>query len=262
MIPGPRYWGTLSPEFAACSTGTQQSPINIPADSLVNAGELALSYEPTPLTIVNNGHTIEVEYEPGSTFDVAGTTFTLSQFHLHSESEHTLADARLPMELHLVHKSADGRLAVIGVLVKVGAENAAWVPVLDNMPAKEGEPEHIAGVSIDATDLLPADKSYYRYNGSLTTPPCTEGVNWFVMKNPVELSQAQIDQFRAIYQDNYRPAQPLNGRTFLDASAPLAASPAPASLPVTGGLPVDASALLGGGLSLLAAGAYLRRRVA
>jgi carbonic anhydrase len=261
---GPAYWGSLSPEFAACSAGKEQSPVNIPADALVDAGDLKLSYQPTPLAIVNNGHTIEVEYHPGSTFAIDGTPFTLAQFHLHSDSEHTLADQRFPMELHLVHKAADGRLAVIGVMVKAGAENPAWAPVLKNMPAKEGTPQEIAGVTVNAADFLPADKSYYRYNGSLTTPPCSEGVNWFVMKNPVELSQAQIDQFRAIYKDNYRPVQALNGRSFLPANAPLAPVPAPAGaapakLPTTGGPEFAFEALLAG-LGLLGAGAYLRAR--
>lgn len=259
---GPAIWGSLSPEFAACSTGKEQSPVNIPADALANTDVLKLSYEPSPLKIVNNGHTIEVEYEPGSTFDVSGATFTLSQFHLHSDSEHTLADQHLPMELHLVHKASDGRLAVIGVMVKAGAENAAWAPILNNAPAKEGEPQTIAGTTVNAADLLPADKSYYRYNGSLTTPPCSEPVNWFVMKNPVELSQAQIDQFRAIYSGNYRPVQQLNGRDFLSAGAPLAAATAAGTLPVTGsalGFVVLAVLAVAG---LVAAGAFLRRRKA
>ncbi len=259
---GPAYWGTLSPRIRSLLDRAGAVAGRHSCRRAAKPGELDQKYEAVPLTIVNNGHTIEVEYEPGSTFTVDGVPFTLSQFHLHSESEHTLAGQRYPMELHLVHKAADGRLAVIGVMVQAGSENPAWKPVLDNMPAEEGAPQHIAGVSVNAADLLPADKSFYRYNGSLTTPPCTQGVNWFVMRNAVELSAAQIDQFRAIYSDNYRPVQPLNGRAFLAADAALAAAAAPANLPATGGLPFDPVAVLMIGVVLAGAGACFRRRAA
>jgi len=131
-------------------------------------------------------------------------------------SEHTINGQHLDMEIHLVHQSAAGDYAVVGVMMERGGENPAYTPVWDHMPAVEGEPETIRGVTVNAADLLPAEQSYYRYAGSFTTPPCTEGVKWLVMTTPVELSDAQIDAFEAIYDYNYRPVQPLNQRTFVD----------------------------------------------
>jgi carbonic anhydrase len=216
---GPEHWGSLSPEYAACSEGKEQSPVDIPATAPVNPPGLQLAYRPSALTIANNGHSIQVSYDAGSTLEIGGASYPLLQFHLHSLSEHTLKGANTAMELHLVHKDAAGRTAVAGVLIVEGAHNAAYEPILAHMPAEEGEPETIAGATVDAAALLPADQSYYRYNGSLTTPPCTEGVSWFVMATPVELSAEQIAAFRALYDHNYRPVQPLNGRAFLLTSA-------------------------------------------
>lgn len=227
---GPANWGTLSPDYAACGEGQEQSPVDIPVDAPTNTAGLKVNYEPSALTIVNNGHSVQVNYDPGSTIEVGGTSYALSQFHLHSLSEHTFAGDHTPMELHLVHKDANGRIAVIGVMLVEGSENPAYATVLANMPADEGEPETVAGVTVAAEALLPADRSYYRYNGSLTTPPCTEGVSWFVMAKPVELSASQIEAFQALYSDNYRPVQPMNGRKFL-----VLTDAGPAGLPATGG---------------------------
>lgn len=215
----PEHWGDLSPDFAACSAGKQQSPVDIPATAAVNPPRLHFSYRPSALTIVNNGHTIQVNYDQGSTLQVDGAAYPLVQFHLHALSEHTLNGAHTAMELHLVHKDSQDRIAVVGVMIKEGAYNAAYEPVLAHMPAEEGEPAAIAGVTVNAAALLPAQQSFYRYDGSLTTPPCSEGVTWFVMAEPVELSPAQIAAFEALYDHNYRPVQPLNGRTFLLTSA-------------------------------------------
>ena len=242
---GPEHWGELSPDYATCSQGMEQSPVDIPAAAPVNPSGLRLEYQPSALNIVNNGHSIQVNYDPGSSLEVDGATYPLVQSHLHGLSEHTLNGAQTDMELHLVHKDAGGHMAVVGVMIAEGAQNPAYEPILANMPAEEGEAEVISGVTVNAADLLPADRSYYRYNGSLTTPPCTEGVKWFVMAAPVELSTSQIAAFRSIYDNNYRPVQPLNARTFL-----LTSALPPAVLPGTGAAadPIPAASL---GLFLL-----------
>ena len=227
---GPEHWGSLSREYAACSAGQAQSPVDIPPVAPVNPPDLQLDYKPSPLAISNNGHSIQADYAPGSSLEVNGASYPLVQFHLHSLSEHTLNGEATPMELHLVHRDSRGRIAVIGVMLVEGAQNAAYEALLANLPASPAEPKTIDAVTVDAGRLLPPERDYYRYDGSLTTPPCTEGVKWFVMARPVELSAGQIAAFRAVYQNNYRPVQPLNGRAFL-----LTAEQPPAILPATGG---------------------------
>ncbi|MFN2169210.1 MAG: carbonic anhydrase [Anaerolineae bacterium] len=255
---GPAHWGDLSPDYAACSEGMEQSPIDIPADAILNPADIVFNYQPTAVNIVNNGHSIMVTADPGSSIQIHGKTYNLLQFHFHALSEHTVGGDYYDMEGHFVHQSADGQYAVVGVLMRRGAENAAYAPVWDNMPAEEGETETIEGVTVDPAALLPADQTYWHYHGSFTTPPCTEGVMWFVLNNAVELSDAQIGAFEAIYDHNYRPVLPLNARTFL-----ITADEHPETMPETGGaaLPIE-GLLLGLGTLTAAAGVYLRRRKA
>lgn len=249
---GPEHWGDLSPDFASCAKGVEQSPVDIPADAALNAADISFNYQPSALTIVNNGHTIQVNYDKGSSITLNGVRYDLVQFHFHAHSEHGLAGQFAPLELHLVHKNAKGGLAVVGVLLKAGAENPAYAAVLDNLPAAAGEPQVVSGASVDANQLAPATRTYWRYNGSLTTPPCTEGVQWLVMNTPVELSDAQIAKYTAIYSANARPLQPFNSRTFV----------LTLTLPVTGAasLSFDAVLLLAGALLMLAGLTLLRRR--
>ena len=251
---GPQYWGTLSPDYAACGAGKEQSPVDIPTGAVLNPADLKFNYQPSSLNIANNGHSIQVNYDAGSSLEAGGVSWPLTQFHLHSLSEHTLAGAQTPVELHLVHKDAKGRIAVVGVMLVEGAQNDAYQPVLANMPAQEGEPEVVAGATVDAASLLPTDRSYYRYNGSLTDPPCTESVSWFVMAKPVELSAAQIAAFKELYDGNFRPVQPVNDRTFL-----LTSDLPPAVLPGTGGGSTPLI-LEGMGLCVLLIGLELSRR--
>jgi carbonic anhydrase len=255
---GPAYWGELSHDYAACSEGKEQSPIDIPADAILNPADIVVNYQPTAVNIVNNGHSIMVSADPGSSIQIHGKTYNLLQFHFHALSEHTVGGNYYDMEGHFVHQSADGQYAVVGVLMKRGAENAAYVPVWDHMPATEGEQETIAGVTVDPAALLPTEQTYWHYHGSFTTPPCTEGVMWFMLNNPVELSDAQISAFEAIYDHNYRPVLPLNARTFL-----ITAEEPPETMPETGGaaLPIE-GLLLGLGALTAAAGVYLQRRKA
>lgn len=253
---GPEFWGELSPDFALCSTGQEQTPIDVPVTAPTNPADITFNYQPTALTILNNGHTVQVNYDAGSSIDVGGKTYQLKQFHFHTPSEHTMNGQATELELHLVHQSADGQFAVVGVMLKQGADNPAFAPVFNNMPAQASEPAAVGGVTLNAADLLPGERTYYRYNGSLTTPPCSEGVQWLLLNTPVEVSPAQASAFQAIFDLNARPVQPLNERTFLQTSALV-----PASLPATGGVPLPLESMVFGlGLLTTLTGLYLLRR--
>lgn len=211
---GPEHWGALKAEWATCSAGVQQSPIDIPLSIAPSALPLLqTAYNSSALTIFNNGHTVQVNYDPGSTLTVGGNTWQLLQFHFHTLSEHAIGGQYQPLEMHLVHRDTDGRLAVVGVMIKEGAENATLKPVFDNLPPHHSDPHAVSGVSLNIAQALPADLSAWRYDGSLTTPPCSEGVRWHVLSNPITASAAQIGAFRALFETDARPVQPLNGRT-------------------------------------------------
>ncbi|MBL8863732.1 MAG: carbonic anhydrase family protein [Planctomycetes bacterium] len=211
---GPAHWAELAPEYALARTGKRQSPIDIlPSRAAAQDGPaFSVAYGPTTLEILNNGHTIEDDYHGGGKLMVDGHTWSLAQFHFHSPSEHTIEGRHSPMELHLVHKDAAGKLAVLGVLIEEGADNAELARLWKHLPATPGRTEHVEGESVDASKLLPASLASYRYSGSLTTPPCSEEVAWFVLQQPIQASRAQIDAFRKIVHGNNRPTQPLNGR--------------------------------------------------
>jgi len=163
--------------------------------------------------VIDNGHTIQVNYDAGSTVVVDGTSYELKQYHFHAPSEHTVDGQHFPMEMHLVHQSPGGKLAVLGVFIDEGDHNAAFEPVLSNLPDEVGEEIHHENVTVNIDDLIPPSPTTYRYPGSLTTPPCSEGVSWFVDIEPIELSAEQIAQFKANFYGNNRPVQPLNDRT-------------------------------------------------
>ncbi len=222
---GPANWGTLSPKFAACGEGTSQSPVDI-ADTVVGteALELKTDLQPGALKIahhehvadgINNGHTIQINYEGGDELRIGNDTYALVQYHFHNQSEHTVKGTRFPMEMHLVHKAPSGKLAVIGVFIEAGAHNAAFDPIWNNLPTQKGVETHYPTVNVDVDQLLPTSRASYRYDGSLTTPPCSEGVRWIVMTTPIQLSAEQIKAFTAVIHDNNRPTQPLNGRPVL-----------------------------------------------
>lgn len=216
---GPLHWGELSAEFATCQVGQHQSPIDIGEDSKLNMKKvsrvdfdpLQFNYQNSPLKIINNGHTIEIEYEKGSSLRIGNELYELKQFHFHSPSEHTIDGRSYPMVAHLVHKSQSGKIAVVGVFMKMGKQNDFLQSLWDNLPTDRRE-KTIESNDFNATGLLPSDLSYYHYLGSLTTPPCSEGVNWFVLENPIEISPEQIAKFISFYSWNSRPTQPLNQR--------------------------------------------------
>lgn len=208
---GPGHWADLSPEYALAKTGQQQSPIDIAGAVSQDLPGIQFDYHPSQIDLVYNGHTVEEIEDKRSAMNVDDSHFVLQQFHFHGPSEHTVDGKHTAMEMHLVHKDADGKIAVIGVLIEEGADNPAFDAVWDYLPDATNR-ERIETVTVDAASLLPRDHSYYRYTGSFTTPPCTEDVLWMVLKTPVELSASQIEKFRAVISGNNRPVQPLNGR--------------------------------------------------
>jgi len=214
---GPTEWGGLSADFKTCQIGLQQSPIDLTASVTAKLGGIESSFPTMPLTILNNGHTIQVVCPPGGHSIISGDRFELVQFHFHHPSEHLLAGKPFDMELHFVHKSAAGKLAVLGVFIRQGAENPALVPIWAAFPAKAGDAVEV-GTTIDPAALLPKSLAYFRYSGSLTTPPCSEGVRWTVFEQPIEASREQIQRFAALFKLDARPAQPLNNRHLMKSS--------------------------------------------
>lgn len=219
---GPSRWADLSPAYRTCGTGKAQSPIDLGGALPGDASTLRVAYETAGLRIahheqaldlLDNGHTIQVTLDHGSTIFESGTSFDLVQYHFHAPSEHTIDGRSYAMELHFVHKSEQGELAVIGVLIEEGSHNPAFDPIWNNFPSRPGESLHLEGVSVEIEKFLPLTDGYFRYQGSLTTPPCSEGVQWLVCDEPIELSKAQIDAFRHIVNHNARPPQPLHGRS-------------------------------------------------
>ena len=205
-------WGDLAPEFEVCKTGTQQSPINIDKFIQAELPRLTYAYSPSPLSVSNTGRSVQVNYAPGSHLTLDEKVFELQSFQFHTPSEHYLDGAPYPMELEFIHKAEDGAMAIISVLVKVGAHNPVIEGIWQNVPAA-GQSKSVDSVGLSAEDLMPEDKSYYTYEGSLTSPPCTEGVVWYVLKEPIEISEKQLTAFQGVFPVNARPIQPLGGRT-------------------------------------------------
>ena len=216
----PENWGGLAKEFSACAIGSQQSPINIETQDVTDADlpEIEFAYQQAPLNIVNKGHTIQVDYAPNSSITLEGAKYDLIQYHFHDPSEHEVDGFQYPMEVHLVHQNAEtGDLAVVGVFLEYGAENKALTPLWSNIPTEKGAVENVPDTEINAVDLLPEDtQNYYRYYGSLTIPPCSEVVNWIVIKEPIPVSARQVEQFTAVVGENARPVQELGNRFLLD----------------------------------------------
>ena len=216
---GPEAWGKLKPEFNLCAIGKRQYPINIEDSSSLQgpAEPLQFDYRPSSAAVVNNGHTIQVDVQGENTITVRSSTFRLLQFHFHSPSEEQINFKRFPMVAHLVHKNAEGQLAVVAVLLEAGVANALIDKVWTYMPLEASDRVRMPQDLLNLNELLPADQRYYQFMGSLTTPPCSENVLWMVMKQPVSVSRSQIKLFTQIYPNNARPVQQLNGRTVRDA---------------------------------------------
>jgi carbonic anhydrase len=216
---GPRgadHWSELDPDYAPCA-GKEQSPIDIRATEKAALPALRFEYKSAPLEyLINNGKTVRVNYhdarDTGSFLAAGGKRYQLTQFHFHRPSEEYVHGKQYDMVVHLMHEAGDRAVAGVAVLLTSGAANHTVQQLWDHMPTSEGPEKEIPGVTIDPSGLLPKDASYYTYMGSLTAPPCTEGVTWFVLKSPVEVSSGQIAAFARLYPHDVRPPQPLNGR--------------------------------------------------
>ena len=211
---GPANWGTLEKDYGACAFGKSQSPIDIRNDVAKKADlpAIVFDYTPSPLKIIDNGHTIQINYAPGSFIRIGDKPYELVQFHFHKPSEEKINGKSYDMVAHLVHKDKDGHLAVVAVLLANGGDNPFIRTLWDNLPKVKETETAVDAVRIDIANLLPENKAYYTFSGSLTTPPCSEGVTWFVLKNPAPISADEIDRFGRSYPMNARPVQALNGR--------------------------------------------------
>lgn len=204
---GPDKWGN---EFPTCGKGTKQAPLNIAGPFEKSKDVLAVAYKEGPLKILNNGHTIQVNVEPGSTLKINKDVYNLLQFHFHRPSEEQIDGKPMAMVAHFVHKSKEGKLAVIGVMLNEGKDSAAIKTLWANLPPKEMEEFLPPKVMFNPGSMLPKELGFYNYEGSLTTPPCTEGVQFYILKTPAELSKQQLAKFP--FKLNARPVQSLNGR--------------------------------------------------
>ncbi len=216
---GPQAWGRLKPEFNLCAAGRRQSPISIDEGATLQgpAEPIQFSYVPSNGTVVNNGHTIQVDVQGDNTISVRGSSYRLLQFHFHTPSEEQINFKRYPMVAHLVHRNAEGQLAVVAVLLDLGATSPLIDKVWTYMPLDAGDRVRMPNALLNLAELLPTDQRYYQFMGSLTTPPCSEGVLWMVLKAPMTVSKAQLKLFSQLYPNNARPIQPLNARPVRDA---------------------------------------------
>ena len=210
---GPRQWGGLSREYSVCKTGKEQSPIDIRQTKTADLPPIRFEYKPATLRLVNNGHTAQINYAAGSAISIGASRYELKQFHFHRPSEERIGGKAFDMVIHLVHANAEGELAVVAVLVTHGPANTELAKIFTVIPKTTGEEREVRETQIDALNLLPLDRGYFTYRGSLTTPPCSEGVTWFVLKTPITASAEQIKAFAALFPANARPTQPLGGRT-------------------------------------------------
>ena len=219
---GPAAWSKLSAEYALCGAGEAQSPIDLRvAEASGPADAISFEYQPSSLKIarnayvaeaLNNGHTIQIDVDEDSELAIGKQRYRLLQYHFHAPSEHAVEGKRFPMEMHLVHRSGTGDIAVVGIFIEPGRANPAFERIWSHLPEEHGMRVHHENVEVDVTDVIPKHHHWYRYAGSLTTPPCSEGVSWFVIADPIELSQEQIAAFTSLYSGNARPLQARHQR--------------------------------------------------
>ncbi|WP_249937090.1 carbonic anhydrase [Roseateles sp. DAIF2] len=207
----PEHWGELKSDYRLCAIGTRQSPIDIRDGIRVELEPIQFDYRPSGFAVLDTGHTVQVNLAPGNGLTVMGRRYELQQFHFHRPSEERINGRQFDMTAHLVHKDAEGRLAVLAVLLERGRDQPLVQQVWNNLPLEKHEPLNGPGL-MDIAKLLPEDRGYYTYMGSLTTPPCSEGVLWMVMRQPVQLSGEQLEIFAKLYPMNARPLQKGSGR--------------------------------------------------
>jgi carbonic anhydrase len=211
---GPQAWSQMKPEFSLCGNGQRQSPIDIRGGLAVELEPVRFDYQPSRFAVVDNGHTVQVNLQPGNAIEVGGKRFELVQFHFHRPSEERIDGKQFEMSLHLVHKSEQGHLAVVALLIDKGARQTVLQKVWNNLPLEKNQ-EAAARAPLELLDLLPDDRRYFTYMGSLTTPPCSEGVQWIVMRQPVMAAPEQIELFSRLYPMNARPLQSASGRRIM-----------------------------------------------
>jgi carbonic anhydrase len=214
----PSHWGELDKEFETCKLGNEQSPVDIRTNATqkTDLPAITTSYTASSGELVNNGHTIQINLANAGSASVPSGSYKLLQFHFHTPSEEKINGKSFPLVAHLVHKNEAGNLAVIGVLFEEGKENPALKEIFSHLPTQPSKQP--LKNEFNASDLLPKNMGYYAYKGSLTTPPCSEGVAWQVLKTPVELSKGQIQAFQKVFRMNARPVQPLNQRKILESN--------------------------------------------
>jgi carbonic anhydrase len=212
---GPKEWSNLDEKYRMCEDGLNQSPINI--TDVIPAKLNPLTFEGTSkaTTFVNNGHTVQVNFTSANSLSIDNQKYYLKQIHFHTPSENQINGTSYPMEAHLVHANSAGSLAVVGVMFDIGVDNLVLNKLLRNLPENAGDNNRLKS-EVLGYDILPSNRDYYRFNGSLTTPPCTEGVKWFVLKTPVGISRSQLADFNAAMPTNNRPIQDINARIILD----------------------------------------------
>ncbi|WP_028104634.1 carbonic anhydrase [Pseudoduganella violaceinigra] len=208
---GPANWSRINSDWAKCASGTRQSPIDIRDGMKVDLEQIAFDYRPSGFNVTDNGHTVQVMVGPGNYLSVAGRTYELQQFHFHRPAEERVNGKGFEMVVHLVHKDPEGKLAVLALLLERGKPQPTIQTVWNNLPLEKGDTA-TPTIVLDPNDLLPQRRDYYTFMGSLTTPPCTEGVLWLVMKEPVQASPAQLALFSRLYPFNARPIQASSGR--------------------------------------------------
>jgi carbonic anhydrase len=210
---GPDMWGSIKNEFKTCGAGMNQSPVDIPKRSPTLKDGVRLQWNPEKGSVVNNGHTIQVNLTGHSSIKIAGQSYVLKHFHIHTPSEHQVSGLSYPMEIQFVHATPEGKLAVLGVFVEIGAVSEEFGKIMPSMPASaDSSPTETS--TLNLASILPKDVSVFRYSGSLTTPPCSEGVLWSVLREPIEMSSEQVTAFRRLFSSNARPVQPMGARAF------------------------------------------------
>lgn len=215
---GPQFWGDLAPENILCKQGKNQSPIDLRDNHALGTtglAELEIRYRDVPLKTINTGHTLQVNYPLGSYIKLDNKRYELLNFHFHTPSEHQKEGFNYPMEVQLVHRDGDYNFVVMAVLFQEGEENESLQMLLDNLPKEMNKETIHRGVELNPVMFIPANTDFYKYTGSLTTPPCSEGVYWMVFKQPIEASAEQIQQMNEIMGENARPIQPINARNIL-----------------------------------------------
>lgn len=210
---GVEKWGELDPAFKACAVGDEQSPIDLKGAVSAKLDRLVVDWKPQAYSVANNGHTIQASAQPGSSLRIGEQSYELKQFHFHTPSEHALNGQKTAMEAHFVHAQPNGRLAVVGVFLTGGGGNAAFSRVMAIAPATEGEAR--LAVPIDVKTLLPTQGPLFRYEGSLTIPPCSETIDWNIYGASVAVAQSDIDAFKKLFPNNARPLQPIHRRFLL-----------------------------------------------